>query len=266
MTTAGRTVGAAPTAGRQPAAPHRHRPRRRSAPGVRGRQARAGCGPPRETCDCAVTEGRESNLVLFCVDASGSMAARRRMDEVKTAVLSLLLDAYQRRDKVGLVTFRGSGATLALPPTSSVDVAAARRLEDAAQRRPHPARRGPALRGGNPSAGSGSATRAAGRCWSWSPTAGPPPAGRAAPVAGRPPTSSRRPGIASLVVDCETGRFRMGLARAAGRATCGPTYAAEVERDRGEVLHDGTSPHRSARAGQGRLMPRAKPTSCPPTG
>ena len=45
--------------------------------------------------------------MLFCVDASGSMAARKRMEQVKTAVLSLLLDAYQRRDKVGLVTFRG---------------------------------------------------------------------------------------------------------------------------------------------------------------
>ncbi|GAA2892154.1 hypothetical protein GCM10020220_097850 [Nonomuraea rubra] len=61
-----------------------------------------------------VREGREGNLVLFVVDASGSMAARKRMTAVKTAVLSLLLDAYQRRDKVGLVTFRGSGAEVAL--------------------------------------------------------------------------------------------------------------------------------------------------------
>ncbi|GAB2517538.1 VWA domain-containing protein [Nocardiopsis aegyptia] len=77
----------------------------------------------------AVREGQETNLILFCVDASGSMAARKRMAEVKTAVLSLLLDAYRRRDKVGLVTFRGRGAELALPPTRSVDVAAAR-LDD----------------------------------------------------------------------------------------------------------------------------------------
>jgi magnesium chelatase subunit D len=74
----------------------------------------------------AVREGREGNLVLFAVDASGSMAARQRMSAVKGAVLSLLLDAYQRRDKVGLVTFRGTDAELALPPTSSVDTAAAR--------------------------------------------------------------------------------------------------------------------------------------------
>ncbi|EGD41244.1 magnesium-chelatase subunit ChlI (Mg-protoporphyrin IXchelatase), partial [Nocardioidaceae bacterium Broad-1] len=46
----------------------------------------------------AVREGREANLVLFCVDASGSMTARKRMAQVKTAVLSLLLDAYRRRD------------------------------------------------------------------------------------------------------------------------------------------------------------------------
>ncbi len=75
-----------------------------------------------------VREGREGNLVLFVVDASGSMAARQRMSAVKGAVLSLLLDAYQRRDKVGLITFRGTSADLALPPTSSVD-AGARRLE-----------------------------------------------------------------------------------------------------------------------------------------
>ncbi|MET3963474.1 magnesium chelatase subunit D [Marmoricola sp. OAE513] len=74
----------------------------------------------------AVREGREANLVLFCVDASGSMAARKRMTQVKTAILSLLLDAYRRRDKVGLVTFRGNQAEVALPPTHSVDIAAVR--------------------------------------------------------------------------------------------------------------------------------------------
>ncbi|MBS2539334.1 VWA domain-containing protein, partial [Catenulispora sp. NF23] len=73
-----------------------------------------------------IREGREGNLVLFVVDASGSMAARQRMAAVKGAILSLLLDAYQRRDKVGLVTFRGRDAEVALPPTWSVDAGAAR--------------------------------------------------------------------------------------------------------------------------------------------
>jgi magnesium chelatase subunit D len=74
----------------------------------------------------AVHKGREANLVLFVVDASGSMAARQRMRAVKGAVLSLLRDAYQRRDKVGLITFRGAGAELVLPPTTSHEIAAVR--------------------------------------------------------------------------------------------------------------------------------------------
>ncbi len=74
----------------------------------------------------SVREGREGNLVLFAVDASGSMAARERMSAVSGAVLSLLRDAYQRRDKVGVVTFRGDTSEVALPPTSSVDMAATR--------------------------------------------------------------------------------------------------------------------------------------------
>jgi magnesium chelatase subunit D len=98
------------------AAPHQVA-RGRSGPGLRVR---------REDLRQSVLEGREGNLVLFAVDASGSMGARSRMGAVKGAVLSLLLDAYQRRDKVGLVTFRGSDAALALPPTWSVEAAAAR--------------------------------------------------------------------------------------------------------------------------------------------
>jgi magnesium chelatase subunit D len=91
-------------------------------------RGRAGAGILLRRTDIrhAVREGRESNLVLFAVDASGSMAARKRMSAVTGAVVSLLLDAYQRRDKVGLVTFRGTAAELVLPPTSSVEAAVAR--------------------------------------------------------------------------------------------------------------------------------------------
>ena len=70
-----------------------------------------------------VRESKAGSLVLFVVDASGSMGAQRRMVAVKGAVLSLLLDAYQRRDRVGLVAFRGGGAQTLLPPTGSVDLA-----------------------------------------------------------------------------------------------------------------------------------------------
>jgi magnesium chelatase subunit D len=73
----------------------------------------------------ALREGRQGALVVLCVDASGSMGARKRMALVKGTALALLGDAYQRRDRVALVTFRGTGAQLALAPTGAIDHAAA---------------------------------------------------------------------------------------------------------------------------------------------
>jgi len=159
----------------------------------------------------AEREGQESNLVLFCVDASGSMAARRRMQQVKTAVLSLLLDAYQRRDKVGLVTFRDRAAELLLPPTHSVDIAARRLdeipaggrtplaegLQEAARvlelERVRDPRRRPLL-----------VVVTDGRA-----TAGADPVERSQRLA----EAIAARGVATLVVDCESGPFRLGLAR-----------------------------------------------------
>lgn len=66
---------------------------------------------------------RAANLVLFVVDASWSMAAAERMMATKGAIMSLLIDAYQKRDRVGLVVFQKEDARLVLPPTSSVDLA-----------------------------------------------------------------------------------------------------------------------------------------------
>ena len=158
----------------------------------------------------AVREGRESNLVLFCVDASGSMAARSRMEQVKTAILSLLLDAYRRRDTVGLVTFRGSGAQVALPPTSSVDIAATRLAELPAGGRTPLAEgllataevvrrervRDPRRRPLVVVVTDGRATH------------GPDALARSRAAAA----GLASLGTTSVVVDCETGRFRMGLA------------------------------------------------------
>lgn len=70
-----------------------------------------------------VRERKVGNLIMFVVDASGSMAAEERMTATKSAILSLLLDAYQRRDRVGMVVFRKNTAELVLPPTNSVDLA-----------------------------------------------------------------------------------------------------------------------------------------------
>ncbi len=70
-----------------------------------------------------IREKRIGNLLLFLVDASGSMGARGRMAASKGAVMSLLLDAYQKRDKVSMVTFRRNEAGVNLPITNSVELA-----------------------------------------------------------------------------------------------------------------------------------------------
>ncbi|WP_016834946.1 magnesium chelatase subunit D family protein, partial [Herbaspirillum lusitanum] len=70
-----------------------------------------------------VKAGKTANLILFVVDASGSMAAQRRMEAVKGAVLALLTDVYQRRDQVAVIGFRGDKASVLLAPTRSVDLA-----------------------------------------------------------------------------------------------------------------------------------------------
>jgi magnesium chelatase subunit D len=70
-----------------------------------------------------VREKRIGNLIVFVVDASGSMGAGRRMSEAKGAVLSLLMDAYQKRDRVALVAFRQNEAQVLLPPTNSIELA-----------------------------------------------------------------------------------------------------------------------------------------------
>ncbi|MGW2559619.1 putative cobaltochelatase [Streptomyces sp. NPDC001514] len=176
---------------------------------ARGR-AGAGLVVRRDDLRQATREGREGNLVLFVVDASGSMAARQRMSAVKGAVLSLLLDAYQRRDKVGLVTFRGTGADVALPPTSSVDAAAAR-LEQlptggrtplaAGLLKAHDVLRVERLR--DPSRRPLLVVVTDGRA-----TGGPDPVA----LAGRAARLHAADGTASVVVDCETGPVRLGLA------------------------------------------------------
>jgi magnesium chelatase subunit D len=158
----------------------------------------------------AVREGREANLVVFVVDTSGSMAARRRMHQVKTAILSLLLDAYRRRDRVGVVTFRDRTAEIALPPTGSIDIAA-RRLDDLPAGGRTPLAEGlmkaaevvrrERLR--DPSRRPLLVVVTDGRA-----TAGPDAVGRAQQAAAYLVNE----GIGSIVVDCESGRMRMGLA------------------------------------------------------
>ena len=189
--------------------------------------------------------------MLFAVDASGSMAARQRMRAVKGAVLSLLLDAYQRRDKVGLVTFRGTGAELALPPTSSVE-AAARRLASlatggrtplaaglaraarvlAAERLRDPRRRALLVVVTDGRATSGSDADLV----------------RAAAMLA---------GTASVVVDCEASVLRLGLAERLA-VQLGATLLGLDELEAGMA--------RQSRAGEGGLMPQGTPEHIPDDG
>ncbi|MEX2982147.1 putative cobaltochelatase [Streptomyces sp. C36] len=199
----------------QAAAPHQ-RARGRSGPGLVVR---------RDDLREAVREGREGNLVLFVVDASGSMAARKRMSAVKGAVLSLLMDAYQRRDKIGMITFRGSGAEVALPPTSSVEAGAAR-LEKLPTGGRTPLAAGllqarevlRVERMRDPSRRPLLVVVTDGRA-----TGGPEPLARAARAAGL----LAGEGTASVVVDCEAGPVRLGLAGELGRALGGPVVTLE---------------------------------------
>jgi magnesium chelatase subunit D len=85
----------------------------------------------REDLRQAVREERAGNLLMLVVDASASMGVERRMSAVKGAVLSLLMDAYQRRDRVAVITFGGEGAEVVLRPTGSMEIARAR-LDDLA--------------------------------------------------------------------------------------------------------------------------------------
>jgi magnesium chelatase subunit D len=165
------------------------------------------------------------------------------MGAVKGAVLSLLMDAYQRRDKVGMITFRGSAAEVALPPTWSVEAAAARlaalptggrtplaagllaahdvlrleRIRDP-QRRPLLV----VVTDGRATGARGGASLA-----------------EAHAAAGLIAAS----GVASVVVDCESGPVRLGLAATLGAVLGGPTLAM------GELAADGLAATvRSARA------------------
>ncbi len=168
----------------------------------------------------AIREGREGNLVIFVVDASGSMAARDRMSAVGGAALSLLRDAYQRRDKVAVITFRGQRADLLLPPTSSVYIAG-RRLARFDTGGKTPLAQG-LLAARDVVVREKARDRARrplvvvltdGRA-----TGGPDPLGRTRTAA----RMLLAEGAAAVVVDCETSFVRLGLAEELARQLDAP--------------------------------------------
>jgi magnesium chelatase subunit D len=191
-------------------------------------ERKAGMGPLRpQPGDVrrAIREGREGNLVIFVVDASGSMAARDRMAAVSGATLSLLRDAYQRRDKVAVITFRQQGAQLLLPPTASAHIAG-RRLarfdtggktplaEGLLAARELVIREKVRDRARRPLVVVLTDGRA---------TAGPDPLGRSRRAAAR----LLAEGAAAVVVDCETSYVRLGLAEQLAGQLGAPTVRLE---------------------------------------
>ncbi|MHB1510775.1 MAG: VWA domain-containing protein [Acidimicrobiales bacterium] len=98
------------------------------AAGERSRDASSGSGGLVEVSDLQelVEERRLCHLVVLCVDASGATGAEERASAARGAVLRLLTDAYQRRDRVAVVSFSGAGAQLLLRPTASIEVARSR--------------------------------------------------------------------------------------------------------------------------------------------
>jgi magnesium chelatase subunit D len=173
----------------------------------------------------AVREGREGNLVVFVVDASGSMAARDRMAAVSGATLSLLRDAYQRRDKVAVITFRQQEAQLLLPPTTSAHIAG-RRLsrfdtggktplaEGLLAARELVLREKVRDRARRPLVVMLTDGRA---------TGGPDPLGRSRSAAALLVAE----GAAAVVVDCETSYVRLGLAEQLAAQLGAPTVRLE---------------------------------------
>ncbi|MBX9639941.1 MAG: magnesium chelatase subunit D family protein [Mycobacteriaceae bacterium] len=173
----------------------------------------------------AVREGREGNLVIFVVDASGSMAARDRMAAVSGAAMSLLRDAYQRRDKVAVITFRQQEARILLPPTSSAHIAGRRLTRfDTGGKTPLAegllAARGLIIRervrdrARRPLVVVLTDGRA---------TAGPDPLARSRIAAARLVAE----GTAAVVVDCETSYVRLGLAGQLARQLGAPAIRLE---------------------------------------
>lgn len=173
----------------------------------------------------AVREDRAARLLVLAVDLSGSMGAPARADAATGSVLGLLTEAYQQRDQVALVGFRGRGAEVLLAPTTSVEVAR-NRLSALTTGGETPLAEG--IRAALSVATSRRTTTVPlvalltdGRA-----TGGPDATGRALAAAG----AVRAAGVDALVLDCELGAPRLGLAARVAEAMgapCAPVPSLE---------------------------------------
>ena len=151
---------------------------------------------------------RASRLIVVCVDLSGSMGAPQRAEAATGAVIGLLDDAYQRRHRVALVSFRGDGAEVVLSPTSSVEIAR-NRLGQLATGGATPLAAGLRTALDVVARGGGEREQALLVVLTDGRATGPPDAlARALDAAA----TVRDRGVPALVLDCEDGPVRLGLA------------------------------------------------------
>jgi magnesium chelatase subunit D len=207
------------------------------------RAASPGARPEPGDLRGSVRQDRPGTLVVIALDTSGSMGARERVEAATGAVLGLLTDAYQRRDRLAVVTFDGEGARVALAPTSSVEVARTRLAAlhtggttplaagihtalDVARRQPGADARGHAVLVVVTDGRATAATAATGT---------PDPLAAALDAA----QAVRAAGVPALVLDAETGTPRLGLAARLAEAMgapCRPLATLPT------ALHDLTTP------------------------
>ena len=192
------------------------------ASAVRGHRARGdGDALAPEDLRAVVAAEPRATLVIVAVDASGSIAGRRRLDAARSAVVSLLGDAYRRRDRVAMVAFRGESAEVVLRPTGSVEVARARLAElSTGGRTPLAAGLKEVTSLVRETQRSGGPRPAVVLVTDGRATAGGDDPLRAASSAAAELAAT---GVACLVVDAETGPARLGLARSLA-TTLGADY------------------------------------------
>ena len=159
-----------------------------------------------------VARVEQPRLIVVAVDASGSMAGRRRLEAARSAVLALLGDAYRRRDRVAMVVFRGETAETVLRPTGSIEIARSRLADlPSGGRTPLAAGLAEVTRLIRSSAAGGGPNPVAVIITDGRATAGGPDPVQAFQTAAADLASTGTP---CLVIDAETGPVRLGLAKA----------------------------------------------------
>ena len=174
---------------------------------------RAGGDGDLQPGDLRAVVAREAKprLIIVAVDASGSMAGRKRLEAARSAVLALLGDAYRRRDRVAMVIFRGDTAEVVLRPTASIEIARTRLADlPSGGRTPLAAGLAEVTRLIRSTARTGGATPVAVIITDGRATAGAPDPVAASEAAAAELAATGAP---CLVIDAETGPARLGMAR-----------------------------------------------------